>query len=200
MEGALVHVSVVVVIDDGSTDATARAAEDAGAVVLRNPANQGKGKAFQQGIAHALSIHADVILTLDGDGQHDPSDLKRFLETHVQTGIPVLIGNRLWRSGGMPLRRRVVNVAMSRLLGSIGGIYLPDSQNGFRLYRADVLRNLVLTSGHFATESEILLRLSQRGVRMDSVRIDPVYTRGGSHIRPLRDAVRFFRMLSAIRS
>ena len=195
VEGVRNHLPHVVVIDDGSTDATSAEAKAGGAEVLRSERNEGKGGALVRGFRWALEKKMLLVLTLDADGQHDPRDIPKFLEAYQRTGIPVLIGNRMWNPEGMPWLRRMTNRGMSRLLSALTGRSLPDSQNGFRLYEVELLRHLTLESRHYEAESEILLRLGRKGLRMDVVRIDPVYHAEQSKISPLLDSARFIRML-----
>lgn len=185
----------VIVVDDGSPDRTAEVARAAGAEVIRHLENRGKGQALRTGFHRAEELGCEAVITLDGDGQHDPAEIPRFIEAYERTRIPVLIGNRMWNQRGMPLVRRLTNRFMSWLLSREMGRYLPDTQCGYRLFRTDLLRFVETESDRFAAESEILLRLAARGLRMDSVRIQTIYGTERSKIRPLADTIRFWRML-----
>lgn len=189
------HAPDVIVVDDGSDDDTAAEAEKAGAVVLRHTANQGKGAALHTGFQYAREHGYEVLVTLDADGQHDPAELPKFLEAYRRTGIPVLVGNRRAGLERMPFVRRCTNLFMSRLLSRMMGQYVADTQCGYRLYRCDILPLVSAGSRRFAAESEILLRLAQRGVRMDSVRVSTIYGDETSKIHPAADTIRFFGML-----
>lgn len=191
--------ATVLVVDDGSPDDTATVAEKAGAVVLRHPVNRGKGAALATGFAEAVRRGCEVVITLDADGQHDPAELSRFIEAYQRTGIPVLIGSRMAEVDAMPWVRRATNRFMSWLLSRMMGQYVPDTQCGYRLYRCDILPWVVAGSSGFAAESEVLLRLAARGVRMDAVRIRTIYGDEKSKINPLRDTWRFFGMLRRYR-
>ncbi len=189
----------VIVVDDGSPDTTAAEAEEAGATVVRHPVNRGKGSALATGFEVARARGCEVVVTMDADGQHDPADLSAFVEAYERTGIPVLIGNRMADAASMPRVRRWTNTFMSVLLSWIMGKFIPDTQCGYRLYHREILPFAATISTGFAAESEVLLRLSQRGVRMDSVRVRTVYGVEKSKIVPLRDTFRFFRMLARFR-
>jgi glycosyltransferase involved in cell wall biosynthesis len=191
----LKHVPDVVVIDDGSKDRTAEVAEKAGAIVVRQGTNQGKGAALTAGFAYARQHGFEVLITMDADGQHLPDEVPKFVEAYERTGIPVLIGNRMSDLEKMPIVRKQTNLFMSWLLGRVAGQYIPDTQCGFRLYRCDILPLVSTDAGRFAAESEILLNLAHRGVRIDSVRVSTVYGGEQSKIRPIPDTIRFFRML-----
>ncbi len=195
VRSACAHGASVLVVDDGSPDATAQRAEEAGAQVIRHSHNRGKGAALETGCRVAREQRFEVVVTLDADGQHDPAELPKFIDVYQRTGIPVLLGNRMAAAEDMPWLRRFTNRFMSWLLGRIMGCYVPDTQCGYRLYRMDVLQWLGTGEKGFAAESEVLLRLAARGVRMDSVRIRTLYGKRKSKIRPGRDTLRFVRML-----
>ncbi len=190
----------VVVVDDGSADATADEARAAGVAVLRHEVNQGKGAALATGFAYARAKGFAWVITLDADGQHDPADIPRFVEAYVRTGIPVLVGNRMGDTATMPRIRRWTNTYMSNLLSREMGQYVPDTQCGYRLYRIDVLPFLESHSTRFAAESESLLNVAARGLTIGPVPISVIYLEGReSHIHPFRDTIRFFSMLSDYR-
>lgn len=185
----------VVVVDDGSPDSTADEARQAGAIVVRHPTNLGKGVALNTGFTYAREHGYEFLITLDGDGQHDPEDLPAFVEAYRQTGTPVLIGNRMDDPRTMPFTRRITNQYMSWLLSRHMGQRVPDTQSGYRLFRCDVLASLSVESSRFAAESEILLILSARGVKIGAVPIKIIYRDEKSKIRPVHDTFRFYAML-----
>jgi glycosyltransferase involved in cell wall biosynthesis len=186
---------VVIVVDDGSPDATAEEAGKAGATVLRHETNKGKGAALQTGFAHAVNQGFEYVVTMDADGQHAPGDVALFVKAYGITGIPVLVGNRMSDPQGMPFVRRCTNRYMSWLLSRRMGQYVPDTQNGFRLYRCDVLEYVRASTAGFAAESEVLLNLATAGIQIGSVPVRAIYGDEKSKIRPVRDTMRFFAML-----
>ncbi|MBN1556775.1 MAG: glycosyltransferase family 2 protein [Lentisphaerae bacterium] len=200
VRGARRHAPEVVVIDDGSTDDTAAEAERAGAVVLRHDRNRGKGAALQTGFRYAQEKGVECVIAMDADGQHDPEEIPLFLETYRRTGLPVLIGDRMTNVRGMPRVRRWTNRYMSRLLSRRIGQVIPDTQNGYRLYRCDSLPARPLGSARFAADSEILLEMAARGVRFGAVPTRVIYRDERSKINPIRDTVRFYRMLKQWRA
>ncbi len=189
------HVPAVVVVDDGSGDGTGAEAEKAGAVLIRHERNQGKGVALNTGFQHARQQGFDVVITLDADGQHDPAELPKFVEAYVRTGIPVLVGNRMADLEDMPRIRKWTNQFMSWMLSRTMGEYVPDTQCGYRLYRCDMIPYVSAESERFAAESEILLHIAQRKIRIGSVRIATIYGDERSKINPVKDTIRFFAML-----
>ncbi|MDD4737002.1 MAG: glycosyltransferase family 2 protein [Kiritimatiellae bacterium] len=193
------YCSRVLVVDDGSKDATAQVARDAGATVISLPENQGKGAALNVGYQAARDQKAEFLIAMDADGQHDPEEIPKFIEAYRRTGIPVLIGNRMADVHGMPLVRKLTNRFMSWMLSRSMGQYVPDTQCGYRLFRCDVIPFVSSKSQRFAAESEVLLRVAERGIRIDAVRIKTIYDSNHSKINPLLDSVRFFRMLYLFR-
>ncbi len=199
VRGALKHVKDVLVVDDGSKDRTAEEARGAGAVVVVHEVNKGKGAALNTGFEHARAHGYDAVIVLDGDGQHDPGDIPQFIEAYARTGIPVLIGNRMWDKAHMPLVRRMTNAFMSWLLSEQIGQYVPDTQCGYRLYRLDIIPFVPTEAARFAAESEIILHIASRGLRMDAVPIRAIYRDEKSKINPFKDTFRFFAMLRRFR-
>lgn len=184
----------VLVVDDGSRDGTAQAAERAGAHTIRHPRNLGKGAALTTGLAHARDAGFAWAITLDADGQHDPADVPRFIAAAARGDADLLCGNRMTDTREMPPVRRLTNRAMSRWISRAAGQPIPDSQCGFRAYRLSALEGVACSTAHFEWETEILLRLARRGARIASVPIRTIYRDERSKIRPLGDAVRFWRM------
>ncbi|MBI2437227.1 MAG: glycosyltransferase family 2 protein, partial [Lentisphaerae bacterium] len=190
------YAQAVIVVDDGSPDRTAEQAAASGAVVLRHPRNLGKGAALNTAFHYAREKGFDYLITLDADGQHEPADIPRFIETYERRGCPVLIGNRMDAPGNMPRLRRWTNRLMSAFLSRAMGQNVPDTQCGFRLYRCDVLPSVETQAARFAAESEILLQIASQGVRLESVPITVIYNDELSKINPIRDTFRFFLMLA----
>jgi glycosyltransferase involved in cell wall biosynthesis len=184
----------VVVIDDGSTDATAELAEKAGAFVLRNSENQGKGASLKRGFKLVQERKCDAVIVVDGDGQHDPGEVNRFLDAYERTKIPILVGNRMTDTRGMPFVRKWTNRFMCLVLNRLTKIYVADPPCGFRFYRADVLPFIMSNEKRFAFEFDVLIHAALRHIRVDSVRISTIYHEGRhSQVAPFRDAWLLFR-------
>lgn len=183
----------VVVVDDGSTDSTAEVAAAAGARVLRQARNQGKGAALRAGFRQALEEGATAVLTLDADGQHDPSRIPAFLEAWHSGGAPLIIGQRDFSQ--MPLSRRLAN-NLGRLTFSWAvGRRIADNQSGYRLIARPLLPHL-LTSMEpgFEFEVEMITLAIRAGLAIDWVPIPTIYDDQGSHIRPLAHVTNFLRV------
>lgn len=187
----------VVVVDDGSTDNTAQLAVEAGADnVIKHQKNRGKGVALHTGIDYARQNQFDAVITLDGDGQHAPSDIPAFLSTWERTKVPVLIGNRMANPVGMPWLRRFVNRFMSSLLSHYIRQHVPDTQCGFRLYAKEAFPEASPEeAGRYAAESEVLFQFAKNGIKIGAVPVQSIYGNQISKIRPFYDTFRFFRMI-----
>jgi len=187
----------VVVVDDGSSDNTAELAEQAGAYVLRNPENLGKGASLQRGFKLVHGRNCDAVIVVDGDGQHDPREISRFLDAHERTNIPILIGNRMADTTGMPFMRKWTNRFMCRMLNRLTKLYVADPPCGFRFYRTDILPYIMSDEKRFAFEFDILIHAALRHIRVDSVRISTIYHSGRqrSHVAPFGDAWMLLRSI-----
>jgi len=190
----------VIVVDDGSRDATAEQAGRAGAQLICLAANQGKGAALHAGLKHAQQLGFTWAMTLDGDGQHAAEDIPHFFEHATATGAALVVGNRMEATGAMPWLRRKVNRWMSRRLSKLAGRELPDTQCGFRLLQLEPWSKLVLRAKHFEVESEMILAFLDAGLSVEFVPIQVIYKTEQSKIHPLRDTWRWFRWLRTRRS
>ena len=188
--GVRQHLERVVVVDDGSTDATAAEAAAAGAEVARLDGNRGKGAALLHGIALALAGDPAALLLLDGDGQHDPADVPAFLAAWDAGRADLVIGSRMGNSDSIPRARYWTNRIGSRVLSWMTGWDIEDSQSGYRLLAADLLRRLPMASRGYAVESEMLLKAANRRARLAHVPIRVIYEGNVSHYRPLLDTLR----------
>lgn len=193
------QVSHVIVVDDGSTDATAALAAKAGAEVLRHDAMRGKGAALDTGLRHAAARGFAWALTMDGDGQHAADDIPAFLSEARHGNADLVVGNRMAGAARMPWLRRHANQWMSRRLSSAAGFLLPDSQCGFRLIRLAAWSGLNIRAAHFEIESETLLAFIAGGFSVKFIPVQTIYQGERSKIHPVRDTVRWFRWWSRAR-
>jgi glycosyltransferase involved in cell wall biosynthesis len=185
------HVPDVVVIDDGSIDRTGEEARTAGATVIRHDRNMGKGCALRTGLAHVLARPFSHVLFLDADLQHDPDEIPKLLDAAARGAGDFVLGEREFLKGAMPAPRFYSNVIGSRALSWFIGADVVDSQSGFRLIRSDLLRRATLTGRGYEIETEMLIKLTRAGARLDRVTISRLHYDGvRSHIRPIRDTTR----------
>lgn len=180
----------VLVVDDASDDDSGREAAVAGATVLTLAKRGGKGGALRAGFAVARQRRVGAIITLDGDGQHDPADIPRFLHAHRCWPHTVIIGGRLSAAAAIPRGRLYAIQVSSFWINWLSSCELRDTQSGFRLYPAALLRQLRLRHGGFLLESEILIKAGQAGWHVREIPIRAVYPPGRrSQYRPLRDGI-----------
>jgi len=187
------QLSMVLVVDDGSTDDTTALAGAAGARVLRHERNLGKGAALRTGLSQARNFGFDWAIVLDGDGQHVPEDLPVFVQQALQTGARLIIGNRMHQAEAIPWLRRQVNRWMSRQLSRRAGRHLPDTQCGFRLIHLETWASLALATEHFEIESEMLMAFLAARHRVEFVPIRVIGRGRRSHIRPMADSLRWWK-------
>ena len=184
----------VLVVDDGSTDETSAAARAAGAEVLRQEPNQGKGKALKAGFRHALAAGYDAILTLDADGQHDPVEIPAFLSAYAAHHGDLIIGMRDFSR--MPISRRFANTSGRLLFSWAMRQTIHDNQSGYRLLSARLAEaSLESQHGGFEFEVDMLVICVNRGWGLDWVPISTIYGVGQSHISPIRHIGRFMRLV-----
>jgi 2-polyprenyl-6-methoxyphenol hydroxylase-like FAD-dependent oxidoreductase len=194
VERARLH-GPVLVVDDGSSDGSAAAAAAAGAEVLSLSGRRGKGEALRRGFAEGLRRGALRLVTLDGDGQHDPDEIPRLLKAAVEEPRALVVGGRL---GGLaePAERVMPagRVAALRVAGFfinwLSGVAVADTQSGFRVYPAALLAAVVPRRGGFVLESEMLLRAAAHGFRILQIPITPIHFEDRrSRFRPARDGI-----------
>jgi glycosyltransferase involved in cell wall biosynthesis len=188
----------VLVVDDGSTDETADLAEAAGAEVLRQVPNQGKGAALRAGMRRALDRGASAVVTLDADGQHDPARIPAFLDAFRARQAPLIIGQRDFSR--MPLSRRLANNLGTWTFSWAVGRPIADNQSGYRLIARPLLPRLLESQEPgFEFEVEMITLAIRAGLAIDWVPIPTIYEDQGSHIRPLSHVSNFLRVAWAAR-
>lgn len=186
----------VVVIDDGSPDDTAVIADAVADFTIRLPENRGKGAALRAGFACALRFDEEIVLTLDADGQHDPSYAPLLLA--ALDGYDVVIGQRARSGSSMPLRRRMTNAMASMAIARLAGIRLTDTQSGFRAIRRRVLECVDARGDRYEFETDFLIRAGRAGFRVRNAAIPTLYG-APSHFRSLRDSARIVQTIWAHR-
>ena len=198
VRGALAHLPVLVV-DDGSADDTADAARAAGATVIEQRPNQGKGAALRAGFRRALADAADAVLTLDADGQHDPAEIPALLSAWAAEPRPdLVIGRRNFRA--MPPIRRLSNVLGGRALSWAVGRPIPDNQSGYRLVSRRIMEATLGSDEHgFEFEVEMITMCIRLGGTIAWVPIRTIYAGQPSHIRPLAHLRSFIRIVRKAR-
>jgi glycosyltransferase involved in cell wall biosynthesis len=188
----------VVVVDDGSKDETAAIAEAAGATVLRQVPNQGKGAALKRGFRHAMESDADAVLMLDADGQHDPAEIPKFLHAASTHNSDLIIGYRNFSE--MPFKRKIANTVGRASLSWAMGQKILDNQSGYRLVSRKLMQaTLESDEAGFEFEVDMVVLCLRRGMRLDWVPIRTIYAGEESHIKPWHHIKNFFRVVRKTR-
>jgi glycosyltransferase involved in cell wall biosynthesis len=193
VRGTLAHLSRVLVVDDGSRDRTADAAKAAGAEVLRQPSNRGKGAALRAGLRALSERGATHALTLDGDGQHLPEEIPLLLHASAEAPGALVLGARQHPPGSLPGIRVFGNRFANRWVRIACGKQLPDTQSGFRVYPIDDTLALGCRARRFAFETEVVIRAARAGLPIRSVPVrvhNPPRGEGTSHFRGFSDTLR----------
>ncbi len=191
----------VIVVDDGSDDATVAQLQDLPATVLRHERNRGKAASLWDGMQLALAQGADTVITLDADGQHCPEDIPRLLAAGRRYPAALIIAARLQGREQVPWLRRFANGMADFWISWAAGCRIQDTQSGFRLYPAAVLSRLQVAHDRrhsFVFESEILIESARKGCYHMAVPIKARYSRQArpSYYRPLRDTVQITWMVT----
>jgi glycosyltransferase involved in cell wall biosynthesis len=188
----------VVVVDDGSVDETVLLAEAAGAEVLRQVPNQGKGAALRAGFRRALELGCEAIVTLDGDGQHDPTEIDKFLNSYADEPADLIIGKRNFKK--MPFVRRLANTSGAWLFSWAVGQSIPDNQSGYRMLSRPFMEHLLSSAEQgFEFEVEMLVTCLKDNFSLKWVPIRTIYSGEASHIRPWKHLVNFIRIIRTAR-
>ncbi len=199
-------VAGIVVVDDGSSDATPDRIRDLASSgtsalrLIRHETNRGKGQALATGIGEALREHAEQIITLDADGQHEPRDIPRLMAMALAHPSSVIIAARTEARERAPALRRFANEVADFWISWACGRRITDTQSGFRLYPAAVLASLPTQprpGQGFAYETELLIDMARAGAEIRSVAIETRYVEGArpSHYRPWRDTWSIIRLV-----
>ncbi|MHA1594977.1 MAG: glycosyltransferase family 2 protein [Candidatus Baldrarchaeia archaeon] len=198
VKGAKKYCDLVIVVDDGSTDRTSLEAKREGAIVIRHQRNLGKGAALRTGFKSAIEHGADVIVVIDGDGQHDPNEIPKLVQALLNRDADIVIGSRFLKRqlSGMPPQRILSNFLTTTILKLLFGIKITDSQCGFRAFKRTALEKLIdFEDNKYAAETEILINAKRYGFKIIEVGISVKYGEEESKIRPIRDTVRWIRLV-----
>ena len=176
------------VVDDGSTDGTSSTIAE---TVLTHEENLGKGAALRAGIGVAIRQHAEIVVTLDADGQHRPEEIPRLIRPIADGQADLVLGARE-RSGVMPVSRRITNWLSATLATRIGGQQVRDAQTGFRAFSREVAERVSPAGNRYEYEANFLLDALRAGFRVASIDVPTIYG-AASHFRPWSDTWRMAR-------
>ena len=165
-----------VVVDDGSTDGTAEIAASCGVFVVRHLINLGVGAATQTGLRAAQKLDADIIVTMDADGQHDPAEIERLVGCLMDYSFDVVIGSRLLNPDGMPVSRFAANLLLNAVTFIVHRKIVSDSQSGFKAFSRSAVDRLELSSSGYEICSEIIGEIYRKQFCYKSLPVRAVYT------------------------
>ena len=172
-------VDSVVVCDDGSTDLTSKESQDAGAFVIQHPQNKGKGAALQSLFDFARHSNADVIVTIDGDGQFLPEEIPKLTEDIENGKSDIVIGYRFETEKDMPSYRKIGNKVLDELSKKASNLNLRDTQSGFRAYSKKAIEKIDFRHNGFVADSEILIDASTKNLTISEQHVTVLYDTGG---------------------
>jgi len=173
------YVNEVVVCDDGSTDSTASAAENSGAYVIKHHTNEGKGSAMKSLFKYALRSQADVIVTIDGDGQFLPKEIEKLCKPIISGVSDVVVGYRFDDDGReIPSYRKIGNKFLDQLSNVSLNVSLRDTQSGFRAYSKDAIKKITFSTNGFGADAEILINAAKNGLRISEEKVTVLYNVG----------------------
>ena len=174
----LSYVDSVVVCDDGSSDNTTKEAEDSGAHVIVHNENRGKGSALKSLFEHARHSSADIIVTIDGDGQFLPEEIKKLTKPIIENISDVVVGYRFDDDTEMPSYRKIGNKILDHATNIVSSIPIRDTQSGFRAYSKKAIELIEFSNDGFTADSEILINASKHDLRISEEKITVVYDTG----------------------
>lgn len=165
----------ILVVDDGSMDDSSKLAKKAGAFVVRHRINRGKGAAIKTGIEAAKRRNASMIVTFDGDGQHDPKDIKKMIH-YIEKGYDVVLGSRFIKKLNIPFIKRIGNYGANIITYILYGIWVTDSQSGLRAYSRVAFTNIDATSDRYEFDTVVLREIHQHALRYIEMPMHVRYT------------------------
>lgn len=178
----------VIVVDDGSSDRTAEVAKKAGAEVIIHEVNQGKGGALKTGFTAAADLGADIIVTMDSDGQHNPVDIPKLVAPIIEGSADMVNGSRYLNGldKNTPIYRRFGQIILDRFTNMNSGLRITDSQSGFRAFAASTKDIFRFNAQGMAIESEMLADAGKSCLRIKEVEIGVRYDVGCSTVNPIK--------------
>ncbi len=194
IEKCIKYLKDVIVVNDGSIDETLNELKKTNAKIINYKKNKGKGYALKKGFDYAIKNKFDYLILLDGDGQHDPKEIPKFIR-EINKGYDLIIGCRRKRHSDMPYIRRATNFLSSLLLSIKLKHKIKDTQSGYRAINLNSLKNFKLKRNRYDLESEMLVKMIKQKAKVKCITIKTIYKDETSTIHPIKDTLRFFRVL-----
>lgn len=166
----------ILVVDDGSTDETYSLAQKSNAIVIRHVINRGLGAAIKTGLEWAKQESADIIVTFDGDGQHDPKDLEKLITPIVEKKADLVIGSRFKKKQKIPFDRLLINWLANLSTFLLFGVFSTDSQSGLRAFSKKATKLIEFKADRMEFSSEILLEAKRHKLRVSEIPANAIYT------------------------
>jgi glycosyltransferase involved in cell wall biosynthesis len=166
----------ILVVDDGSKDATCKVAQKSGVTALRHRLNRGKGAATKTGIEAAKLFGAEIIITMDGDGQHNPTDIEQLIAPIQKKKVAVVLGTRLKNPEGMPWYKIAHNVIGNAIVWYLYGLWVSDSQSGFRAYSRYAANCIDTKTDRYEYDSEVIREIRKHKLKYCEIPIEVRYT------------------------
>jgi UDP-N-acetylglucosamine---dolichyl-phosphate N-acetylglucosaminyltransferase len=166
----------IVVVDDGSADNTREKAESSGATSFRHKINRGKGAATKTAIEATKMLGAEIVITMDGDGQHNPGDILRLIAPIQKGNFDVVLGTRLKNPKGMPFHKIVANYVGNFFTWYLYGLWVTDSQSGFRAYSRHAIKLIDTRADRYEYDSEVIREIKKHRLKFTEVPITVRYT------------------------
>jgi len=179
VKNALQYVDKVIVCDDASQDMTAEMAKKAGAYVLNHDTNRGKGAAMKSLFQYAKELDADMVVTIDGDGQFLPEEIPKLLSSLIEKNSDIVIGYRFDNEQDMPGYRKLGNKLLDKMTNEASELPFRDTQSGFRAYSKKAINSIVFTTNGFGADSEILVNASKKGLKISEEKVTVLYNTNG---------------------
>ena len=180
------YVDQVIVVDDGSSDKTVKIAGLAGAVVIEHGTNQGYGAAIQSILAEARKRQPDVLVILDADAQHDPSEIPSLIKPILEDGVEFVIGTRQQQAKKIPFYRRIGQKVILRSVQVLSDDNLTDSECGFRAFSPKAYNTMELRNKGMGVSAEAVAEASNKKLKVAQVPVSVTYTKDSSTLNPVR--------------
>ncbi len=166
----------IIVVNDGSTDRTAKEVSKRNVPILNHVINRGLGGALQTGFEYARRVKPDYIVTIDSDGQHNPQDIEKLIKPLLGGHADVVIGSRMLQNQKMPLDRKIINHLANIVTFLLWSIWITDSQSGLRAFTMKAVEKINIKTNRMEVSSELIKEIGKNHLRVAEVPISPIYT------------------------